>query len=84
MHFGYVHNLGATSFFKIIQTNLAMFRFANFALDIFCETICRMRNRLQAKNLVRMTVFTKLAHFLVVSAVEVAHFFVLAICSILF
>ena len=60
-----------------------MFHFAIFRFDNFCETICRMRNRLQAKNLVKITVFTKLAHFLVVFAVKVAHFFVLAICSIL-
>lgn len=51
-----------------------MFHFAIFRFDIFCEIICRMRNRLQTKKLVKMTVFTKLAHFLVVYAVKVAHF----------
>ena len=61
-----------------------MFRFAIFGFDNFCETICGMRNRLQTKKFVKMTVFTKLAHFLVVSVAKVAHFFVIAICSILF
>lgn len=43
MHFGCAHNLGATSFFKIIQTILALFHFANFAFDIFCEILQKMR-----------------------------------------
>ena len=43
MHFGYVHNLCATSFFKIIQTILALFHFANFAFDIFLRNTAKMR-----------------------------------------
>lgn len=43
MHFGCAHNLGATSFFKIIQTILALFHFANFAFDIFLRNTAKMR-----------------------------------------
>lgn len=43
MHFGCAHNLGATTFFKIIQTILALFHFANFAFDIFLRNTAKMR-----------------------------------------
>lgn len=43
MHFGCVHNLGATTFSKIIQTILALFHFANFAFDIFLRNTAKMR-----------------------------------------
>lgn len=49
MHFGYVHNLCTTSFFKIIQTNFLICFVSQFldltifAFDKFCELLLKMR-----------------------------------------
>ena len=44
MHFGYVHNLCATSFSKIIQTNFLICFVSQFLrLTFFCEILQKMR-----------------------------------------
>ncbi len=53
MHFGCAHNLGATSFFKIIQTILALFHFANFAFDIFLRNTAKNENKKHDNNIIR-------------------------------